>query len=63
MWTFVGKVMCLLFNTLSSFVIAFFPRSKCLYRNKNDYKKEQLYTKKLDNLDERKIPRIQTSQY
>ena len=28
--TFVGKVMCLLFNTLSRFVIAFLPRSKHL---------------------------------
>ena len=28
--TFVGKVMSLLFNTLSSFVIAFLPRSKRL---------------------------------
>ena len=27
-WTFVGKVMPLLFNTLSWFVIAFLPRSK-----------------------------------
>ena len=27
---FVGKVMSLLFNTLSSFVIAFLPRIKCL---------------------------------
>ena len=27
-WTFVNKVMSLLFNTLSRFVIAFFPRSK-----------------------------------
>ena len=27
-WTFVGKVMSLLFNTLSRFVIAFFLRSK-----------------------------------
>ena len=27
---FVGKVMSLLFNTLSSFVMAFLPRSKCL---------------------------------
>ena len=26
---FVGKVMCLLFNTLSRFVTAFLPRSKC----------------------------------
>ena len=29
-WTFVGKVMSLLFNTLSRFVIAFLPRSKRL---------------------------------
>ena len=30
MQTFVGKVMSLLFNTLSRFVIAFLPRSRCL---------------------------------
>ena len=29
-WTFVGKLMSLLFNTLSRFVIAFLPRSKHL---------------------------------
>ena len=29
-WTFIGKVMSLLFNTLSRFVIAFPPRRKCL---------------------------------
>ena len=29
-WTFVGKVMFLLFNMLSMFVIAFLPRSKRL---------------------------------
>ena len=29
-WTFVGKVMSLLFNMLFGFVIAFLPRSKCL---------------------------------
>ena len=29
-WIFVGKVMSLLFNTVSRFVIAFLPRSKCL---------------------------------
>ena len=29
-WTFVGKVMSLLFNMLSRFVIAFLPRSKQL---------------------------------
>ena len=30
-WTFVGKVVSLLFNTLSRFGIAFLPRSKCLF--------------------------------
>ena len=29
-WTFVSKVMSLLFNTLSRLVITFLPRSKCL---------------------------------
>ena len=29
-WTFVGKVMSLLFNTLSMLIIAFLLRSKCL---------------------------------
>ena len=29
-WTFVGKVMSLLFNMLSSLVINFLPRIKCL---------------------------------
>ena len=29
-WTFVDKVMSLLFNALSGFVITFNPRSKCL---------------------------------
>ena len=29
-WTLVGKVMSLYFSTLSRFVIAFLPRSKCL---------------------------------
>ena len=27
-WTFIGKVMCLLFNMLSRFVIAFLPRNQ-----------------------------------
>ena len=31
--TFVGKVMSLLFNLLSRFVIAFLPRSKCLFHH------------------------------
>ena len=30
MWTFVSKVMSLLFNMLSTFAITFLPRSKCL---------------------------------
>ena len=30
-WTFVDKVMSLLFNMLSRLVIAFFPRSKCSF--------------------------------
>ena len=29
-WTFFGKVMSLLFDTLSRFIIAFLPRSKRL---------------------------------
>ena len=29
-WTFVGKVMSLLFNMMSRFVIVFLPKSKCL---------------------------------
>ena len=29
-WTVVGKVMSLLFNMLSKFIIVFLPRSKCL---------------------------------
>ena len=30
-WTFTGKLMSLLFNMLSRFLIAFFPRSKHLF--------------------------------
>jgi len=30
-WTFVGKVMSLLFNILLRLVITFLPRSKCLF--------------------------------
>ena len=29
-WTFVGKVMSLLFNMLSRLIIAFLPRNQCL---------------------------------
>ena len=31
-WTFVGKVMSLIFNILFRFVTAFLPRSKCLFK-------------------------------
>ena len=34
-WTFVGKVMCLLFNMLSRLVIAFLLRSKCFLKIKS----------------------------
>ena len=34
-WTFVGKVMSLLFNMLSRLVTAFLPRSKCLLISSN----------------------------
>ena len=30
-WIFVDSVMSMLFNMLSRFVIAFLPRSKCLF--------------------------------
>ena len=30
-WTFVGKVISLLFNILSRFVVAFLPRRRCLF--------------------------------
>ena len=36
-WTFVGKVMSLLFNMLSRLVITFLPRSKCLLIIPLDY--------------------------
>ena len=38
-WPFVGKVMSLLFNTLSRFIIALLSRSKCLLI---DMKKKQV---------------------
>ena len=30
-WTFVGKVISVIFNMLSRFVITFLPRSKCVF--------------------------------
>ena len=38
-WTFVGKVMSLLFNMLSRLVIAFLPRSKHLLISKTNMDK------------------------
>ena len=32
-WTFVDKMMSLLFNMLSRFVIAFLPKTECLFFN------------------------------
>ena len=29
-WSFVGKMMFLLFNLMSAFIMVFLPRSKCL---------------------------------
>ena len=49
--TFVGKVMSLLFNMLSKFVIAFLPRSKCLLipwlQSPSEVKMEPIKTKSL----------------
>ena len=36
-WTFVGKVMPLLFNKLSRLVIAFLPRSKLGFNDQEAY--------------------------
>ena len=36
-WTFVGKVMSLLFNMLSRLVITFLPRSRCLLIDSDDH--------------------------
>ena len=38
-WTFVGKVMSLLFNVLSRFAIAFLPRSKASLKSEVEPKK------------------------
>ena len=40
-WTFVGKVMSLLFNTLSRLVIAFLPRSKCIFIICSDFESQE----------------------
>ena len=53
-WTFVGKVMSLLFNTLSRFVIAFLPRSKHLLMS-------QLQLLSAVNLEHKKIKSITVS--
>ena len=43
-WTFVGKVMFLLFNMLSRLVIAFLPRDKCLKNKINKIKSITVYS-------------------
>ena len=43
-WTFVGKVMSLLLNTLSRFVIAFLPRSSLQERNKDADERMDMWT-------------------
>ena len=48
-WTFVGKVMSLLFNTLSRFVIAILPGSKCLLSPFTDKKTEDKVMQILQN--------------
>ena len=45
--TFIGKVMSLLFNTLSRFVIAFIPRSKCLLTSSLTFSKRLFYSSSL----------------
>ena len=45
--TFVGKVIHLLFNKLSSFVIAFLPRSQCLLISGNT--KPQINQEEMSN--------------
>ena len=41
-WTFVNKIMSLLFNMLSRLVITFLPRSKCLLAETEDIKRALL---------------------
>ena len=48
-WTFVGKVMSLLFNTLSRFVIAILPGNKCLLSPFTDKKTEDKVMQILQN--------------
>ena len=52
--TFVGKVMSLLFNTLSRFVIAFLSRSKCLLISR-------LQSPSAVNLESKKIKSVTVS--
>ena len=44
-WTFVDKVMSLLFNMLSRWVITFFPRSKCLLITGCNHHLQWLYSR------------------
>ena len=49
-WTFVCKVMSLLFNILSRFVIAFIPRSKCLLISCYTHHPQWFWNPKKENL-------------
>ena len=48
-WTFVDKVMSLLFNILSRLVIPFLPRSKCLFVSMRRHQERLWISKKKDN--------------
>ena len=47
-WTFFGKVMSLLFHTLSRFVIAFLPGTKCLLISRGDWHRANLGVRRED---------------
>ena len=59
--TFVSKVMSLLFNMLSRFVMAFFPRSKCLLISWLQRHKQYEKAKRYDTEDE--LLRLVGAQY
>ena len=58
-WTFVGKVMSLLFNMLSRLVIAFLPRSKHLLISW--LQEETIEENSVSNLRKQDIPRHKES--
>ena len=50
LWTFVGKVMSLLFNMLSSFVIAFLPRRKYLLISWLDHQSQWFWSPRKESV-------------